>query len=264
MTGQATGPDRGDPFSLSDFLSRSPEDVLPHLDRIAKDIADGVKFDDGKSAPHGVRDLFWRFHWPQLDLYDKSWEDKIGGEAELKPSTVLSRLADGVDAKWMQWQACLHGDLHLGNVALGMDDGNVRARVFDPDSMEAGPCGRDLAALEVSLVLHQVCPAPTIVDSCLTLFDGSSPEGVETTADSSPVVLNTARLLNRLRPRALETTAISEYRILLLDYALVQLGSLARSSPESGNKVKRADDAIALYRALAKWNLKAKQIPLAV
>ncbi len=59
VTGQATGPDRGDPFSLSDFLAKPPSEVLRHLDRVAKDIAEGVRFGDPYPEPHPAKDLFW-------------------------------------------------------------------------------------------------------------------------------------------------------------------------------------------------------------
>ena len=72
-------------------------------------------------------------------------------------------------------------------------------------------------------------------------------------ASATDLAANTKTLLTHVRNRALQATDEATYRLLLLDQALIQLGSLAYGS--FGNKISRPSEAVALYRVIAGWYL---------
>jgi hypothetical protein len=252
VTAQATRSDH-DPIGLESFLRRPPEEVEGLLPQVAEDIALDVAYGTPTTEPHPRSALLWRIHKSQEAAYDELWSS-FSGEEAIKPSSLIGRFFEADVTDWIPWRACLHGDLHLGNVALDEDAGVVRAAVFDPGSMEAGACGRDIATLEVSLILHQTAAEPGILHVCRHLYDGSWADGTHPIQPGgSDIAVNTGRLLSLLREKALQESAVSVYRRLLLDSALIQLGSLLYGL--SGNKIQRQPEAVELYRCLARWEL---------
>lgn len=232
------------PIALASFLRRPAADVSPHLERIANDIADQLdKLGTTSDEPKAPHEVVWRFHDVQIEKYDAAYL-RFQNEDDFLPSKILANLKASSDKPWIKWRSCQHGDLHLGNVSIDVHEGRAHGFLIDAGSMEPGPAAKDLAAFEVALVLHQSSSSDSVLEAIQGIFDGTGRVG-ET---ASNLAVNTMTLLQHIRKRALQATAEATYRLLLLDQALIQLGSIAYGS--FGNKISRPSDAISLYRAI--------------
>jgi hypothetical protein len=117
-------------------------------------------------------------------------------------------------------------------------------------------CGRDLAALEVSLALHEDHGGATeeLLDSdaAVRLFDGTAPRGDEALPGAlAPGIKNTLALISAVRQEALAEAKEEIYAVLLMDQALIQLGGLAFDSTQ--NRIRRPLEAGRLVTLLAAW-----------
>jgi phosphotransferase family enzyme len=244
------GPSNNEPISLSAFLAGAAF-MGAYLPMVAADIANQLsQLGDTTNEQLRTSTLLWTYHNAEKLAQACEGADLKGDD----PARVLQRLLE-LDA----WHWCdvrtRHGDLHIHNVSLDWDAGSVRAYVIDPGSMGRGPAARDIASLEVSLVLHQQyeLSAGSLVSACVDLYDGSSPDGSDGLA--TPVSQHqgsTRGLIQALRPYALQhCKAPLTYAILLLDEVLIQLGGLSFGT--SQNKIYRESDAIDLFRYLSTW-----------
>lgn len=243
------------PISLNSFLQMNTEVVLPAVPRLAHDIAEQLRrCEQPQREPRSVPELLWEHH--TLESLDSAWGKFCGDVAgdDISPRSMWSMIRASEETVWVDVRACQHGDLHLGNVSLDFNDGVApQAFIFDAGSMSRTVCGRDLARLEVSLLLHQKYQGDkSLVSACESLYDGSVPAGEEEApAELPPHHLNTRGMIKALRNEALTELDGRFYCLLLLDEVLIQLGSLALGT--SQNKITRAYDAVELYRLLATW-----------
>lgn len=192
------------------------------------------------------RELLWPHHRPQAASYDRVYR-QFSSDEQWLPSKVLEEIAVMGAQRWVSWRACQHGDLHLGNISLDESAGSVQAFLIDSGWMEPDACGKDLASLELALVLHQHVSESSIAAKVHHLFGGPvNEEPLENDA-----LRNTAALLVLLRERALKETDLPVYSLLLLDQALMQLGSLVHGV--TANKIASPVDAVELYRLIAAW-----------
>jgi CheY-like chemotaxis protein len=243
------------PISLSTFLQMDTEIVLPTAPGLAHDIAEQLRrCDQPQKEPRLIPKLLWEHHTPES--LDAAWVkfcvDAAGDD--VSPSSMWGMIRSSEERVWVDVRACQHGDLHLGNVSLDFNDGVApQAFIFDAGSMSRTVCGRDLARLEVSLLLHQKYHGgASLVSACAALYDGSAAEGVgDAPAGLPPHHRNTHEMIKALRREALTELEERIYCLLLMDEVLIQIGSLAFGT--SQNKVMRAYDAVELYRLLAKW-----------
>lgn len=248
VTAQATH-SGNPPIALAQLLRRPAGETSGQLARVADDIADQLDQLGGASQePRAPHEMFWRFHEAQLSKYDTVYF-RFCSEDDLCPSKLLARLKSSGETAWRKWRSCQHGDLHLGNVSIDEHEGQARGFLIDAGSMEPGPAGKDLAALEIALVLHQTSSRDTVVEAVQGMY-GRAPSALSAADD---LATNTVSLLQHIRRRALQATDESTYRLLLLDQALIQLGALAYGS--FGNKIASPEDAVALYRSIGSWLL---------
>lgn len=246
VTAQAT---HGPPVSLSKLLRRPTDQVVPHLVRIADDIASQLaQLGAASKEPKAPRELLWPHHRPQISSYDRVYR-QFSSDEEWLPSKVLDEVEAMSAQQWVSWRTCQHGDLHLGNISLDESADSIRAYLIDPGWMEPDACGKDLASLELALVLHQDLTESSIAAKVLHLFGG--PRNEEP-FDNDPL-RNTTSLMALLRERALQETDLAVYSLLLLDQALMQLGSLVHGV--TANKIIRPLDAAEIYRSIAEWCL---------
>jgi CheY-like chemotaxis protein len=243
------------PISLNTFLQMDTEVVLPAAPRLAHDIAEQLRrCDQPQREPRLIPGLLWEHHTPES--LDAAWGKfcvDITGD-DISPGSMWGMIRSSEERVWVDVRACQHGDLHLGNVSLDFNDGVApQAFIFDAGSMSRTVCGRDLARLEVSLLLHQKYQGgASLVSACAALYDGSMAEGEGDAPDGLPPHhRNTREMIKALRREALMELEGRIYCLLLMDEVLIQLGSLAFGT--SQNKVTRAYDAVELYRLLSVW-----------
>lgn len=189
---------------------------------------------------------------------DRQADLRRAGE-ELRFSERINRLivfytnlASNQDLRSVRAQTYHHGDLHIDNVAVDREPGQgTRAYVIDAGGPSPAFYGRDLATLEVSLLLHQRYEAgQSLVDFCRNLYEGQKAEDPSTPGISDQY-LSTRALIRALRNEALLRCDEGAYAVQLLDVALLQLAGL--SYTVSQNKIANPVDAIELCEILMNW-----------
>ncbi|HWD41019.1 MAG TPA: hypothetical protein VG944_19380, partial [Fimbriimonas sp.] len=237
------------PLSLSEFLRRPSSEVELMLFDIANDVADQLdRLGTSSTEPKADRDLVWRFHEQQLAAYDEQHR-QFTAEEDTLPSKVLAHVKLVAGTPWIPWRSCQHGDLHLGNVSIDIHGSRAFGFLIDAGAMEPGPAGKDLAAFEVALVLHQASSSDTVLTAVVGMFGAA-----QWSEASSNIESNTTTLLKQIRERAMKITDAKTYQLLLLDQAMIQFGSLVYGS--FGNKIAQPKDAFELYRAIARAYLR--------
>jgi Ser/Thr protein kinase RdoA (MazF antagonist) len=143
----------------------------------------------------------------------------------------------------------VHGDLHMSNVALDSTSRGPEAYIFDAGVIRRSTAGRDLAVLEVSVLLHHHINLETLKTICSLIYDAVKPLDANTAASlPDPLAQNIVEFIRGLREGAKSWNRPDVYALLVFDFALIQLGGLMFGS--SGNKV--ADmRAIGLVTAFA-------------
>jgi CheY-like chemotaxis protein len=255
VTGKA-GPSDAAPLSISEFLSRPPDEVLAAVEQIANDIATQLRtFPKTALQEVPLRSVLWLpagvdRRQPLVDVW-RRWGVSIPGP---DPAIVFGALLSSEEMIWVQQRSC-HGDLHTGNVSLDQDGGATRAFIIDAGALKTVPCSRDFAALEVSLILHEdYRPGEDLLDVSVArrLFDGTTPLGDgKIPGDIAAPLSNVLAVVSAVRRQALQECRVELYAILLMDEVLMQLGGLAFGSTQ--NRIKRPLDAAKLFGLLASW-----------
>jgi CheY-like chemotaxis protein len=149
-------------------------------------------------------------------------------------------------------RSIVHGDLHMSNVALDSTPRGPEAYIFDPGVIRRSTAGRDLAVLEVSVLLHHHIDLDTLKTICSLIYDAAKPLDANTvTSCADPLAKNVVEFIRGLRDGVQSWNSPEIYALLVFDFALIQLGGLMFGS--SGNKV--ADTrAIGIVTAFAaRW-----------
>jgi hypothetical protein len=243
------------PKSLEEFLRNgSPEQAYQVALQIASQIQQlGDLLPDSKVAK--------KFLWPAHDgaLLTEQWErfegaqlaEQLGLDAE--PIALYTELVASDDRFRINERSLVHGDLHVSNVALDIKtDGNAEAYIFDPGVVTRSVAGRDLAVLEVSVILHERLRVETIAQICSVVYGSRD----SLTADSpsliaDPMGRNVVEFIRGVREAATNWNNLEIYALVVFDSALIQFGSLAYGS--SGNKVSEPRSALHLLIAVANW-----------
>ena len=249
------GPSDRSPISLETFLKGNAESVEPSIQSIAHEISEQLRrLELPRREPIEFRSLFWAHTRPET--LDSAWSKIVGpssGGSTIDPGRLYALLKEREETLWVARRACQHGDLHMGNVALDSEGASVHAYVIDGGTLEAQVCGRDLATLEISLLLHQKHEGEaSFLDGCKSFYDGNVlTTGVIDLALLTSHQRNTRELIGALRREALTELDETHYALCLLDECLRQLGGLAFGT--SHNKISRPFDVVELYRLLASW-----------
>jgi CheY-like chemotaxis protein len=113
----------------------------------------GELLDDSKP----LKSLLWPAH-DERALRDQ-WKDLQPRLSErvpnIDPIELYHELHQSDQKLRLQEQPIVHGDLHMGNVALDSTPRGLEAYIFDAGVIRRSTAGRDLAVLEVSILLHQ-------------------------------------------------------------------------------------------------------------
>jgi len=247
------------PRSLEDFLGRArPEQSL----NIARQITYQVQqLGDLLPESRPLKTILWPAH--DRSLLSEQWnqfgpeiQQQIGSNVD--PISLYSELVVCEDKLRVKERSLVHGDLHIRNVALDIDGDKAEAYIFDPGVIKRNVAGRDLAVLEVSVVLHQRIDFDTLSQVCSVLYVSDPPVKESVGSIVDPVGKNIVEFIRGLRDAAGAWNDPDVYALMVFDFALIQVGGLAFGS--SGNKIWDQRSAVYLLAIVAEWYQRLRQL----
>jgi len=210
----------------------------------------GELLDDSKP----LKSLLWPAHDEQT-LRDQ-WKDlgqRLPADVPaIDPVELYLELHQSDQKQRFRERPIVHGDLHMNNVALDSTPRGLEAYIFDAGVSRRSTAGRDLAVLEVSILLHQQLGIETLIQVCSVIYDASTPLDENTFASvTNPLAQNVIEFVRGLRTGADAWNPPEIYALLVFDSALIQLGGLSFGT--SGNRIAdpRAAGAVAAF--VARW-----------
>ena len=241
---QAVGPDERRPISLRQWLGR-PSLSTEAIRSVAAQVESQLCQMGGASPNVQTLD---RFLWPYHDeeRLRKEWQNwgQIIESAEGDPLAVMQELLASTREIRFTEHSFIHGDLHADNIAIyiGDSENDPYAFVFDAGATARAPRLKDIAMLEVSVLLHSgEGLTPEVLDELFASQDAG--------VGSSQVSTFVRALRSRCSPE--DDSEWLVYAVLVFDQALVQLGGLAFGI--SGNNVRNPRDAALLAATSARW-----------
>src|SRR5208283_458060 len=208
-----------------------------------------------------LKTILWPFH--DRRLLEEQWvkfglevEKSLGAKSD--PLELFEELKASPDRLDLNEMSVVHGDLHIRNIAFDIRENRAEAYIFDAGIMKQNVAGRDLAVLEVSVMLHQRFDAATFAKICLILY--GSTEVLTGDSDSTlenPVARNTIQFIRALRERAHTWNETDRYALMVFDFALIQVGGLTFGS--SGNMISDHRSAVYLLATAAEWFRKLRK-----
>ncbi|MBZ5534065.1 MAG: phosphotransferase [Acidobacteriia bacterium] len=246
------------PKSLEEFLGRArPEQAFD----IARQITNQVQqLGDLLPESRPLKTILWPAH--DRTLLSEQWnqfgpeiQQQIGSNVD--PISLYSELVACEDKLRVKERSLVHGDLHIRNVALDIDGDKAAAYIFDPGVIKRSVAGRDLAVLEVSVVLHQRIDFDTLSQICSVLYGSDPPVKESVGSIVNPVGKNIVEFIRGLRDAARAWNDPDVYALMVFDFALIQVGGLAFGS--SGNKIWDQRSAVYLLAVVADWYLRLRQ-----
>jgi len=251
---EKVGAQEGRPESLEAFLRRASAEEASD---VARQITEQVRqLGDLLPASRLLKTVLWSAHDSKvLSEQWKSWgkdaQHQMGSDED--PIELYEELANSDEKRRLNEQSLVHGDLHISNVALDTDHGKPVAYIFDPGVISRNVAGRDLAVLEVSVILHQDLSAETLSQVCAVLYPSSDDQASFVGTDQVMDLLgrNTVEFVRTLRKHSEASNDLTIYALMVFDSALIQAGSLAFGS--TGNRIQDARSAIYLLAVVARW-----------
>jgi hypothetical protein len=119
-------------------------------------------------------------------------------------------------------------------VALDRSVDQAQAYIFDPGVVSRDVADRDLAVLEVSVLLHQRLDPNTLTQVCSAVYETATLNDSAATV-TSPVGKSVVEFVLALRKAAESVNDLDISALMVFDFALIQLGGLAIES--SGNMI---------------------------
>lgn len=171
---------------------------------------------------------------------------------DVDPTSLLSEVISSEEKQRITERSIVHGDLHMSNVALDLEPNGAHAYIFDAGVVKRNVAGRDIAVIEVSVLLHQRIEHDIFVQICSVLYGpalSATEEGV-----AEPLV-GIAReivdFIQALREAAKPWNDPQIYALMVFDFVLVQVGGLAFGS--FGNKIVDQQSAAYLLAVVGEW-----------
>jgi CheY-like chemotaxis protein len=248
---EKVGAGDGKPVSLGSFLAENLADGV-RLQTIARQVGEQIDaLGDRGPEVKLPRDLLWPYH--DLDTLAAMLERFAAKGRDWRPILdAFITIRDSTELLRFQKQTCLHGDLHVGNVALDEVASDVHAFIFDAGAMQAHVSVRDVAALEVSILLHwSEALEPSVVDACQGLYKCA---GLFPAADDiagSYQARNAYRLVYWLRHLVADQTDAIVYPLMVFDAAMIQVGGLRFGITR--NRIAQPPDAVLLAGLASDW-----------
>jgi hypothetical protein len=169
------------------------------------------------------------------------------------PVALYLQLRQSDDKVRLRERQIVHGDLHMNNVALDTTPRGPEAYIFDAGVVRRSTAGRDLAVLEVSVLLHQRLDVETLIQVCSVIYDVydvAKPLDANSFASvTDPLAQNIIEFIRGLRAGVNTWNRAAVYALLVFDFALIQLGGLSFGS--SGNRIAdpRATGVVTAFAA---------------
>ena len=250
---EKVGPHDARPISLEEFFKEWPDQAFDIAGQVVHQVQ---QLGDLLSESRPLKKIFWPAH--DVGNLGEQWQ-KFGGpeiqeqfESEIDPINLYKKLAASDDKIRMKERSLVHGDLHVNNVALDTNAGIVEAYIFDPGVVARNVAGRDLAVLEVSVILHLGLSFDTVSQICAAVYGSASPLTKESGASvDDSVGKSVVEFVRGLRKGAEQWNDADMYALMVFDFALIQVGGLAFGL--SGNKISEARSAIYLLASVARW-----------
>jgi len=248
------GAQEGRPESLEAFLGRASAEEASD---VARQISEQVRqLGDLLPASRLLKTVLWPAH--DRKVLSEQW-NRLGRDAQhqmasnTNPIDLYEELANSDDKRRLNEQSLVHGDLHISNVALDTDHGKPVAYIFVPGVISRNVAGRDLAVLEVSVILHQNLSAETLSQVCSVLYPSCDAQASTMGADQVADLLgrNTVEFVRTLRKQSAESNDLTIYSLMVFDSALIQVGGLAFG--QTGNRIQDERSAIYLLAVVARW-----------
>jgi hypothetical protein len=245
-----------DPISLADYLLQPGESIMKNLPGIVLNITAQIHaLGDSISERLPPRKMLWSYH--NDEVLKKEWARNGGDQllhelnSDVDPIQLLQELRSRSEEVLFTKQNFLHGDLNVTNIAIDQVENLARSYIFDASGTSASVNVRDLAALEVSALLHQPSArGMSLVTHCKHLYDNSTVN--DTGSGKSPdLVRNVVTLIHEIRARAVQLASPSIYSLMVFDSAMIQLGGLAFGT--SCNKITNPQDAALVAALTARW-----------
>jgi len=199
-----------------------------------------------------LKSLLWPAHDEQnlTDQWQNLQQLVPAGLPAADPLGLYLELRRREDKVRLRERSIVHGDLHMSNVALDSTPRGPEAYIFDAGVIRRSTAGRDLAVLEVSVLLHQRLDLDILKTICSLIYDTAKPLDENTVASiNDTVAQNIIEFIRGLRAGIEGWNPPEVHALLVFDYALVQLGGLSFGS--SGNRIvdTRATGVLAAFAA---------------
>ncbi len=217
------------------FKSIDPKDAFEIAGQIVGQVQQlGELLDDSKP----LNSLLWAAHDEQnlKDQWRSVQQEIAGPTPATNPVDLYLELRERKEQVMLREQAVVHGDLHLNNVALDNTPRGPEAYIFDAAVVRRTAAGRDIAVLEVSILLHQHLEREGLKLVCSRIYDHSKPLNANTAATvDDPLAKNIVECIRGLREGIKSWNEPDIYALLVFDFVLIQLGGLMFGS--SGNRL---------------------------
>ena len=194
--------------------------------------------------------------WPAHDEQSLShqWKDlqqRLPADVpDIDPVELYLSLRQSDHKLRLRERPIVHGDLHMSNVAMDSTPRGPEAYIFDAGVIRRSTAGRDLAVLEVSVLLHQRLDIEALIKVCSVVYDAEKALDEKSSASvTEPLAQNIIEFIRGLRAGVNTWNPAAIYSLLVFDFALIQLGGLSFGS--SGNRIAdpRAAGVVAAFAA---------------
>lgn len=223
---------------------------------VALQIADQVQqLGDLLPESKPLNALLWPGH--DIGLVTEQWnrfapQVRADLGSEVDPISLFSELLLCEEKQRITEQSIVHGDLHISNIALDLEANGAHAYIFDAGVVKRNVAGRDIAVIEVSVLLHQRIEHDAFVQICSILY-GAETSGTED-VPAEPIVgaaKDIVEFIQALREVAKPWNDPEIYALMVFDFVLIQVGGLAFGS--YGNMVVDQQSAAYLLAVVGDW-----------
>jgi CheY-like chemotaxis protein len=223
---------------------------------VALQIADQVQqLGDLLPESKPLKALLWPGH--DIGLATEQWSrfapqvrEQLGYDAN--PVSLFAELLASEEKQRITERSIVHGDLHMSNVALDVEPNGPHAYIFDAGVVKRNVAGRDIAAIEASVLLHQRIEHDAFVQICSIVYGPATPGTEDVVAEPSVgVAKDIVEFIQALREAAKTWNEPEIYALMVFDFVLIQVGGLAFGS--YGNKVVDQLSAAYLLAVVGEW-----------
>jgi hypothetical protein len=225
---------------------------MPSISVLVRDVLDQLAaLGSDSEIRKPVKSILWPHH--SLDTIIEACGRWSKAEETETITSTFRALVINESTPWVRIRNCTHGDLHARNVAVETAVTPYRAFIFDTGTMAAAVNVRDIALLEVTLLLFQsVRENVSLVSRCEALYEETliPTREVDISLDDAQVI-NTEAIITEIRRNVAGMCEPVVYAVSIFDHALMEFSGLALQS--SRNKIFNPLEAARLAYLSASW-----------